>query len=693
MKLISCYIEKYGIIRQKEYKFNKGITQINEGNAAGKSTLASFIKAMFYGLNSYTAKSKAFEDRQHFCPFGEKTFGGSITFDINGDIYRIERVFDQKSESKDEMRLFKNDKPTQEFGEDVGMSVFGIDKDAFVKTIFFTSSDQDLKTSSVINAKLNNFSLDDSSENTFEKGITALENASKKLKPLRGTNGVIPLLQEKINTLHSEIDNFETISRGLSDKYITRKELINKISENEKILKNARNKAVLNEKHKVYRDLCAQADGMESKINEINAIYTKGFPEESEFEKFYALEKEEASLSVKTEMLQNEEGKLREESENLKNRISMNETKLEILPENDKKDSSFLPMFIIALILVVVGVAFCVAVNLIAGILLSIVGVAFSVIGFIRLSANKNAEREKQIEWLKYNELVKQRQIENKDAYEVSMNKLNEKKQEKEMTLAELERVKCTLNNILEKYSLERDNVREAENMARRLKETTTMYKFHRTRAEKYKIDNAIEEDFVIQCSVNYDELNFEQNNLRRKLAELDRQILQDEMMAEQLELKYNELADTKEKLENGKSKLDIIEKTVKCLKEAQENLQNKYVLPVKESFCGYANQIMENVSEKVVIDGDFNVQFDEKGAYRSEKHLSTGQRSVWALCFRLALIDNMYKKEKPFVIFDDPFVHLDAKHLDKMSKIVNELAKDRQIIYFCCHDSRSLEV
>ena len=171
MKLLSCYIEKYGKINQKEYKFNKGITQINEGNAAGKSTLASFIKAMFYGLNSYTVKSKAFEDRQHYCPFGSTSFGGNITFEMNGDIYRVERTFDQKSESKDEMRIYKNNSLTDELGEDIGMSVFGIDRDAFVKTIFFTSADQDIKTSSVINAKLNNLSLDDNNENLYEKGV------------------------------------------------------------------------------------------------------------------------------------------------------------------------------------------------------------------------------------------------------------------------------------------------------------------------------------------------------------------------------------------------------------------------------------------------------------------------------------------------------------------------------------------
>ena len=52
MKLVSCHISGYGSLRDKDIKFDGGLTQICEPNGYGKTTLASFIKAMFYGLPS-----------------------------------------------------------------------------------------------------------------------------------------------------------------------------------------------------------------------------------------------------------------------------------------------------------------------------------------------------------------------------------------------------------------------------------------------------------------------------------------------------------------------------------------------------------------------------------------------------------------------------------------------------------------
>ena len=52
-------------------------------------------------------------------------------------------------------------------------------------------------------------------------------------------------------------------------------------------------------------------------------------------------------------------------------------------------------------------------------------------------------------------------------------------------------------------------------------------------------------------------------------------------------------------------------------------------------------------------------------------------------------MTDNMFGKEKPFVIMDDPFVELDNKHMASAAKALGLLAADRQIIYLCCHDSR----
>ena len=50
MKLISCYIENFGCLHEIEFDFSDGLSCICEENGYGKSTLAAFISAVFYGL-------------------------------------------------------------------------------------------------------------------------------------------------------------------------------------------------------------------------------------------------------------------------------------------------------------------------------------------------------------------------------------------------------------------------------------------------------------------------------------------------------------------------------------------------------------------------------------------------------------------------------------------------------------------
>ena len=50
MKLLECRIENFGCLSGQTFVFSDGLTAILEENGFGKSTLAAFIKAMFYGL-------------------------------------------------------------------------------------------------------------------------------------------------------------------------------------------------------------------------------------------------------------------------------------------------------------------------------------------------------------------------------------------------------------------------------------------------------------------------------------------------------------------------------------------------------------------------------------------------------------------------------------------------------------------
>ena len=56
----------------------------------------------------------------------------------------------------------------------------------------------------------------------------------------------------------------------------------------------------------------------------------------------------------------------------------------------------------------------------------------------------------------------------------------------------------------------------------------------------------------------------------------------------------------------------------------------------------------------------------------------------------RMALVDAMYREEKPMVVFDDPFVNLDREKTEAALKFLEEIGKEYQVIYFTCHESRA---
>ena len=154
MRLISCYAAGYGSLKNNVLSFQKGLNPYQGENGTGKTTLTSFIKAMFYGLETQKKNGK-FSEREHYCPFDGGVFGGNVVFEHNGATYRIERSFDKKSESKDTVNVYKNDRRTDEFnGLDLGVTFFGVDKGSFERTVFVTADDVNVSATSDIKTKL-----------------------------------------------------------------------------------------------------------------------------------------------------------------------------------------------------------------------------------------------------------------------------------------------------------------------------------------------------------------------------------------------------------------------------------------------------------------------------------------------------------------------------------------------------------
>jgi DNA repair exonuclease SbcCD ATPase subunit len=208
--------------------------------------------------------------------------------------------------------------------------------------------------------------------------------------------------------------------------------------------------------------------------------------------------------------------------------------------------------------------------------------------------------------------------------------------------------------------------------------------------AENYKKDNSLGDMPQITESDRYIDARLSKN--RHDLAVVEGQIADVESMVEKLDEKRAKLENEENTLAAYKQKYRLLCATADALKQAEQNLKLRYIAPIRDKFLTYADALETALGERVVMGRDYTLAFERGGEVRSDRHLSSGQRSLCALCFRLALIDNIFEGEKPFVIMDDPFVNLDSEHMKKTCSLLAKLSKDLQIIYFTCHQSRVLK-
>ena len=183
MKLISCHIENFGKLRNFDYDFSSGLSEILQENGWGKSTFASFLKAMLYGMPKKGNNKPYAVDRSKYAPWQGGVYGGTITFEHKGEKYKMYRTFGATPE-RDMFSVIdlSTNKRTSIFTENFGYEIYGVGRDTFEITTYFPQVQTTDKVTDEIRASLsgvNNF------QNDLRDFSKAIENIDKKIKILK----------------------------------------------------------------------------------------------------------------------------------------------------------------------------------------------------------------------------------------------------------------------------------------------------------------------------------------------------------------------------------------------------------------------------------------------------------------------------------------------------------------------------
>lgn len=658
MKLIECYVENFGKLSRYAHRFEGGMNTLLQDNGWGKTTFASFIKAMLYGLSTSRSQDLTLNERSRLNPWQGGTWGGTLTFTDGEGTYRIERTFGTK-ESQDTFHLFDalTGLPSDKYSSNLGEELFGIDAAGYERSTFISErittpgGDKDYTG---IQAKL--VDLGDLAD--YEIAIKQL-NRRRQHYYLQSGNGAITEVEHKLSLKRRELTECEEALRKTNELNRTAHALDSKRQELEATALRLEREAEASVTLRETRALEAHKEALEENCR-----------------------KAREQVSSCRAYLSGMTPSVREVEEQMRVWRYLQEEKREEVCA--KPLSLIFPVLcsVFGLLLVVLGVVFATSMP-VAPLLLVPLGVllfgAAVILSFMRTRALQTMKSQ-------------------------------------QARRAEYERHERELNGFLEDYPIVRaddtltdrgemlwairtklDDLRRAQE--REQEANAALAAFRTSHPALFGAAPQPEDEEGARRAEILVGVRGEIEQIRQQRMACERDIARYASAAGNYSACQQEIASLEGKLATYKKSLYIIQTTQQLLTNAKTNLTTRYLTDIQSHFRHYMQLLTvedkgtifsdEYETEAFTVTADFQVNITKFGVTRPATYLSRGGRDLVALCLRFSICDALFGDKKPPLILDDPFINLDDDKTAAAMRLLREIAKERQILYICCHSSR----
>ena len=685
MKLISLYIDHFGTLCSFTLDFEGELTVINQPNGFGKTTLAEFIRAMFYG---FPRKMRTLDKskRQKYAPWGGGLYGGNLVFEHEGVHYRIERTFGTVPKEDTFILIdLASNRRSSRFSEDIGIELFGLDSDSFVRSVYLPQAEADgpLATAA-IQAKLTNLVEDSGDVSNFDKAIATLRAKRAVLIPFRGSGGAVAEAVAMVSRLQTELDQAVRSQADLAQE----QEMLDK-TEFQLQQKNA---------------ALAQIGAELAAVSELSVAAALQEQYGQLWEQYSQTDRKLRQLERSNPVTQREIDICKErcaELDGLQGRIlhlqsgAAEQMRAERLRRNENTQSlrSVVPvLMLLGWVIGAAGLASGAVLLILRQVLFGHIGLGIGAISLLVTVLLLLSRRRKR------HQLEAKLQAEQGELDQ----RLKAIQQECDSLRNQCAQLCQEIQRFLEPHfgaveprdfraclaKLEQD-VREME--LARIQKKAFSKRLAEFRAEHEK---ALEMETLSLGDAR--QLRNEEQSLRDALTELTgaklrigQNIQMLRMQAARAPQLRDELYHWQQRLETDRKNADILDDTMAFLQQAREKLATSYLDTIRAAFGEYLIRLEGCTGENYLIDSDFQVQPERMGQARELAYFSVGQTDLLLFCMRLALVDTLFKEQETFVILDDPFVNLDDAHLVQGLKLLRSLSHKHQILYLTCHSSR----
>lgn len=714
-----CEIVSFGCITNTIITPEKGINLITAPNESGKTTLAHFIKFVFYGFSGQRVSNVSENEKKHYIPWDNPRAAGSVEFSLGSMRYRVEREY---LAGKDMCTVTEKDTGKEILkGQVPGECFFGVKEEIFSKTAFFRQLVSPGKKDDELAEQLRNLIASADESVSAADAMKKLSEARNRLRSRVKGGGIIPALEEKRDAFDRALGDAVSNSGALGKVDGEIKELEKKIADNRRFKEDIKKELIGIEKYEAslkYAELKEHA----RKVTEAEAEYNAAT------EPFGGKEPQKDAVAQAVKLISRRSvytAKVEERKQNLEN--------AEKDVESARKESLFdgrnvntirkkirairgARVFMILLILLMVLAAGVTAVLEFTDIFgaveflpwqyIVVFGAAALLITVVLIILNAAASHFaarngfSSLSEMKY--MLSQYPAAQQEIAELELKAFGAKTLY-DRAVEELKQLDADI------FSVTEGMPGDTEDVNKRVADIVTSADLISRTRTQLDTAKAVQEAAFASCDLKKiselaenavqpahtgDELNQAlevlaqqdealRSSLREKEGERGRLIgaggdpalIQAQRDSVAARIKY---------LEQSYSAVTI---AAEALDEADKYMRN-IVSPALSRHAGkYMSAVTGGKYDKVSFDTSLTMSYETSVGTKHSDYMSAGTKDSAYMCLRLALVNLIYSETRPPLVLDDAFVRLDGKRLEYMLDMVKTVAEEGQVFLFSCHD------
>lgn len=727
MRITEIYIKSFGCIKNLRITPGEGITVIQGDNESGKSTLAAFIKFIFYGL-AQKEKWEGLSEKERYFSWEDNLASGNLTLKTkDGKSYRIERELTSTRKSGEQLaivdletgNIIKNQKPCDFF-------LGGVSSEVFTKTCFISQHGGSRVSGDQVKCAIENMVTGGREDADTKNALAMLDKTRTRLLHKNEKGGLIYDIGNELSSCKAkkskgiEIEEqkqaldikLEKDKNELAKMKNKLQELSRDIDVSQAMARVAQIKETINKKESFEK----QKSEFESFLKE-NTV--NGFLPDINYRK--ALDNINRELEFKEKHMDELTSEL-VECQNIRTRLL--KSSLHAVKANDKKDeanallnkhkkqkNAAIVLGLLAAVGIVLG--FVIPVLFIISALL-ILGSAFYIIlqnkteksisEIYESTAAKNLREfhEKIEEYSKF-----QAAVERLDAKEELLKKqLSQIEEEQEKLQKEFDVLACKwMENykernelisevcaFLDEYTKKELGISRKELDSNGLDDNYITKELDELSLKIKGIEAPpIPLSMIFAKSNEKKALEGEIEDLQLSIARSQTVIAANTASMPDIESLNDRISFLNEKREEAILALDAVKLAYSSLEEASAVTRNRFAPTLSKNASALSSYISQSKYESITVDKDLSVTFFDGDRTRNIAHLSEGTQAMIYTAFRLSLTAELFS-DIPAMIFDESFVYFDKERLTNTLNVINKYCKvnSSQAFIFTCTDRES---